>query len=237
MRALFIDSATETFSASLISDESIVGEFSLQRPRGQLIHLLPSIIRLFQTSGIHPESLDAIAVTNGPGSFTGVRLGIITAKTVAQVLEKPVIGLNTLDAMAMNINRPDCTAGALLDARRGEIFAAFYRYEASKRVNMMGYGAYKPDRLIESLREMKGPVILTGNGLGRYGEFILTELGSGVELLPSAYWYPRASGVMPLIMEAFQRGAMQKYYELEAFYMREAEAEESLRNKTSGEKR
>jgi tRNA threonylcarbamoyladenosine biosynthesis protein TsaB len=236
MDILFIDSATEAFSTALISGSAIAGEFFFQRPRGQLKHLLPSVLRVLDTCGIPAKSVDALAVTCGPGSFTGVRLGIITARTIAQILEKPVICLNTLDVIAMNITSRGIMAGALLDARRGEIFAAFYRNRENGQEKVLDYGAYKPEDFIACLHGIEGPVVLTGNGLARYQEIISSELGPRVEFLRAPYWYPRAAGAIPLIENAFRQGSLRKYYELQAFYMRETDAEESLKRKASGDK-
>jgi tRNA threonylcarbamoyladenosine biosynthesis protein TsaB len=205
----------------LIRDEKIAGEFAYERPRGQLVHLLPSILELFEITGVDRTMLDLVAVTTGPGSFTGLRLGIATAKTIAQILSIPIVGINTLDAISMNGAHLTAMICVAQDARKGELFCAFYKPCGQ---NTSGYLTLTPDRLIERLREDAQPCYITGNGIIHYGAKIAGELDGGIRFLPSWYWYPRPCGMLPLIQETCESGRLRKYFELETFYLRPPDA-------------
>jgi len=221
MIILTIDSSTDLFSASIIRDESVAGEFSYERPRCQLIHLLPSILELIRISGTARESLNLVAVTSGPGSFTGLRLGLSTAKTIAQILNIPVVGLNTLDTISRNASHLTGTICVAQDARKGELFCAFYGHEGH---NISGHLTLTPDDLIERLRHAGDCSYLTGNGIKHYGERISHEMDAPPCFLPPWFWYPRPGGMLPLIREACESGRLLKYFELEAFYQRAPDA-------------
>lgn len=229
MIALALDCSTDTFGASISEDGALIGEFRYQRPRSQLMHIFPEILQMMRVSGVGLRKINLIGVTTGPGSFTGVRLGIITARTIAQILGIPVASINTLDAIAGNIqpwgNKIICV---LLDARRNEIFASFYSDRGGVRTNISGYRAYTIESLIEYILRLDGDLIATGNALLRYGQHLRDIPGGRLKLLPRACWYPGGGGMHPLILVAYESGKTRMYHEISAFYMRKSDAEEKL---------
>ena len=232
MIILALDSSTDTFSAFLTKDGAVVGEFCYQRPRGQLIHLLPSILEMMRITGISPLEVELTGVTTGPGSFTGLRLGIITATTIAQLLNCSIVPVNTLDAIAMNVSPSHRTICSMLDARRNEIFAAFYTHEKGRLHRITGYLTFTLKSLTAYLEQEKGDFTLTGNALSRYGSR-LQELGSKVHVLSSPFWYPGATGMYTLITDSYREGHAASFYDIKPFYMRKSDAEEKLeKNRT-----
>jgi tRNA threonylcarbamoyladenosine biosynthesis protein TsaB len=221
MNILTIDSSTDLFGASLIRDDMIVGECAFQRPKGQLVNLLPQIMGLFETTGIEKRAIDLIAVTSGPGSFTGLRLGAATARTLAQLLNVRIAALNTLDCISRNLALLRERLCVAQDARKGELFCSFY--EPGGR-NRSGYLTLRPEQLIEHFGSEHSPCVVTGNGLISYGKMIQAEPGLELYLLPSWYWYPHPQGMLTLIREACEEGRLLHFYELETFYLRPPDA-------------
>lgn len=220
---LTIDSATDNFSVGLVREGAETAEIFCRKPRTQLMNMAPSLNFMYSMYGISFRDTELIAVTSGPGSFTGLRLALTTAKTIAQTEGIPVCGVNTIDAVAAGLPPSSQTAAVILDARRGELFTAFYRLQPFQRLG--GYRAVTPEVFIREAPE--GEMLITGNGLERYGSMMEKHLPEA-RLLPRAFWYPRACGIAALAQNI---GGTADYESLEPFYMRKAEAEETWERK------
>jgi tRNA threonylcarbamoyladenosine biosynthesis protein TsaB len=233
MNILLIDSATEAFSVSIAKDDRLIADSFLEMPRGHLVNLVPSMDRLLTALNMSFSDIAAIAVTNGPGSFTGVRLGVMTARTVAQLCDIPVYPLNTLDVIAMNCLCCEGTICAMLDARKGEIFSALYRREGCSLRKLSDYRVHSPEGLVEDLAAREGPVTATGNALARYGALIAGASAEKVMAMPSSYWYPRGGSLLRAALDSLSAGKGMSYHEVTAFYMRDSEAEETRRGRSA----
>lgn len=127
MRILAIDTACNLARVALTKDGVLLKEITVDDKRRHSVKLLPAIETLLRDCGVTPKDLDLIAVTKGPGSFTGLRIGVVTAKTMAYALHIPLVGVNTLDAIAASFAEEEGIVCPLIDARNTRAYGAFYR--------------------------------------------------------------------------------------------------------------
>lgn len=206
-----LDCTGETFSVGLVRDGQVLAESGGLSPRSHLKLLLPALVDCAARADVSLRGLQAVAVTTGPGSFTGLRLGIVTARTMAQVLGCPVVPVPTLEALALNAPSAPCVWAAL-DARRGEVFAASFAVAGGEARRLSPDRAYTPSALAA---EAAGAVVV-GSAAARYA----SEL-AGCELLPPVYAQIRGSVVALL----GARGQAVPVFDLAPAYMREAEVQ------------
>jgi tRNA threonylcarbamoyladenosine biosynthesis protein TsaB len=207
MNLLAIETSTLTGSVALLRDEAVVGEITLSVSVQHSERLMPAIDQLLRDAGTKPADIDLYAVATGPGSFTGLRIGIAAAQGLALARGKPVVGVSTLEALALNgIFFPGLIV-PLLDAFRGEVYRGLYRRTAE------GLGAIGDDRavglapLIDELRKQDGAALLLGNGVELYGKKIEEELGiEKISIAPPPLRNPRASNVAFLALQKWKSG-------------------------------
>jgi tRNA threonylcarbamoyladenosine biosynthesis protein TsaB len=173
------------------------------------------------------DSLDGIAVSLGPGSFTGLRVGLSTAKGICLGRGIPLVGVPTLDSMAQSIGYWDGLIVPARDARRGEIYFSIYRSEDYSVRRVTDYLAMPPDKVIEAIENMadKQPVLVTGDALVRYGDAISSGLSSRVALAPEAQWIARPGIVATIGLSLLEAGKTADIDTLEPMYVRPSEAE------------
>lgn len=224
MKVLGIETATPVGSVALIDDEEIICEYTYQGNLDHSAWLMPAIDRLLKDSGLSCQNLEGIAVSSGPGSFTGLRIGISTVKGLAQGLKIPVVGISTLDSLACNLPWTDKIICPVLDARKKEIYTALYR--GSQRLT--DYLVIPPQQITEFISQ---PTIFLGNGLKLYQELIkesLKEVTPPVEVTPlvdvyfapPSLWLPKASNLALLGLKALKAGKQEDINSFTPFYLR-----------------
>ncbi|HHP50959.1 MAG TPA: tRNA (adenosine(37)-N6)-threonylcarbamoyltransferase complex dimerization subunit type 1 TsaB [Moorella mulderi] len=224
MLVLGIDSATSVLSAALMEGENLRGEISVQGDKERASDLLSLIDQLLQKTGTDFSQVEGIAVSLGPGSFTGLRIGLATAKGLAHAGGKPLVGVPTLDALAWNawgINGIICP---VLYARRQEIYSALYRWQEGKLCLLAPYQALHPSSLLVLLDSYREPVYLLGDGVRPFGEW-WRQLGSRVYFLPSTHFFPRAGVIAFLGGKRLQMGEVDDLFRLKPIYLRPAPGE------------
>jgi tRNA threonylcarbamoyladenosine biosynthesis protein TsaB len=176
MYVLGIDTSTPCGSVGLANDAEAISEYLLNVPVTHSERLLSAIHFVLKEAGCAMETLDGWAVSLGPGSFTGLRIGVSTVKGLAFATGKPVVGVPTLDGLAAQISPTPYLICPILDARKKEVYTAFYRYnQKDLLVRLSDYHAIRPDLLI---KEVKEKTIFVGNGASMYGEILRTALPS-----------------------------------------------------------
>lgn len=221
MLVLGIETATTACSVA-VGDEGGVVASALATRRRHDEYLMPAIDFLFREAGFPREQLGGIAVDLGPGLFTGMRVGIATAKTLAQAMSLPIVGLPSLDVLAHAARLSPRLICAAVDARRGEVFSAFYRAVPGGAERTSDVQVLAPDGLAVEIRARGADVLLVGDGALRYREALE---GERVEFAPASVAHPSASALVELAVPRFLRGATDALQTLAPLYVRRSDAE------------
>jgi tRNA threonylcarbamoyladenosine biosynthesis protein TsaB len=219
---LGMDTSTSCGTVALVSEKGLIAEYSLNLSRTHSQRLLPGIEKILKDTGMRLDQIDGIAVTVGPGSFTGLRIGLSTAKALALATRNPLVGIPSLDVLAENVPYCSLTLCPVLDARRGELFAAFYRWKQEGSLERFtDYLSIQPDMLLERIEE---PVLFVGDGALHY-EDKLRDKGPLVSIAPAELHYPRASVLCRLAMVQREKEGGVHPRDLKALYVRASDAE------------
>ena len=189
MRILALETATLAGSVALLDGSRVVGESLLDIALTHSERLMAMVDRLLKDCGWSVSALDGLAVSIGPGSFTGLRIGIATAKGLALALGLPVAAVPTLDALAWNLPFAGTPVCPLLDARKGEVYLALYRWNTDRMERRSEYLALSPRAAAEGLIP---PVIVVGDGVAACRPF-LAALGAGLHVAPATAGTPSAA--------------------------------------------
>lgn len=217
---LALESATAAVSVALLRGHDLLDEISADEGPAAAT-LLPAIDALLERAGVAVADLEAFAISIGPGSFTSLRVGIATLKGLAFASDAPVLAVSTLAALACAAGPTDRLVVPLLDARRGELYAAGYSARAGWET-VVPEGVYTPEALAARLTT---PCVLVGEGVALCGDAIAARLGGDVERLPPPEGNARARYVGALGVEQLERGAWVSAAQVAPHYLRRAEAE------------
>ena len=222
MLVLALDTATQAGGAALAEDGKLIGEVMLSSDVTHSRRLLGVVEFLLQGAGRGKKDLDGIAVTMGPGYFTGLRIGLATAQGLALGLDLPVAAISTLRLLAACLPRPGVNIWAVMDARRRLVYAAPFKWEGGGGGGLKRLAedaAMTPQRLHE---EIKGPALLLGDGARAYAD----ELADPErELAPDWTALPRPGLLALLGLERIQAGQGLKPEEVKPRYCRPSDAE------------
>ncbi|TNI26676.1 tRNA (adenosine(37)-N6)-threonylcarbamoyltransferase complex dimerization subunit type 1 TsaB [Aeromonas veronii] len=219
MKILAVDTATEACSAALLVGDKLFSRWE-EAPRDHTRKILPMVQAVLEDAGISLSDLDAIAFGRGPGSFTGVRIGISVAQGLAFGAGVPLIGISTLAAMAQGAYRLDGAQQVLtaIDARMNEVY--FGRYELiDGRMQLVGDEVVsEPVALVDVRGKLAGPVTCVGTGFETYGE---TLSGLADELAVSQVRFPAAEDMLPLARAAWLAGEAVPVEQATPVYLRD----------------
>lgn len=223
MLILGIESATDLVGCAIGGHEGVLALHEQTRGRRHAETLAPAIEFTCAQAGIGLDELGAIAVDVGPGLFTGLRVGLATAKAMAHALRVPVIGISSLDLLALPLRHADRVIAAVVDARRGELFYAFYRQVPGgvQRTSEPIVGS--PDDLVADLLASGDEVLAVGDGALRYRDAL--REARHVEVADQWLAHPSAA---PLVQLAHARALREEWvnpWEVEAVYLRRPDAE------------
>lgn len=205
---------------AICEDSSILEEKSFDKGMRHGKALVSSMEDMFKSSGVEPDDIGLIAVSNGPGSYTGLRVGVACAKSIAYTLGKPLVAVSTLDVLAENAPASETTVCPVLDARREQVYACIYKRSGVLWQRTSELMVIYPRKLVELLPR---PLLIFGDGAVRYREVFAVD---GVTFGGGEMGMARASAVARLGRAAFERGEVIDPYRLQPLYMRVPEAEE-----------
>lgn len=221
---LALETATMCGSVALVAENSCLAEFSLQTGETHSRRLLAGIDRVLQETGTDWPEVDAVAVSLGPGSFTGLRIGLATAKGLAMAGGVKLIGVGTLDGLAAQLH----AAGKILicpvlDARKKEVYCCFYRCDNLGTPRRLGeYQVISPEALCAMIDE---PVVLLGDGAAVYAELFREKLADLLHIPPANAYFPRAATIGLLALDKWQKNEFLDPAGVEPIYIRPSEAE------------
>ncbi len=202
--------------------------------------LMPLLDQMLTESGIEREQLGAVAAAAGPGSFTGLRIGISTARALAQALKIPALPVCTLEALAEAVPTPGALICPLLDARRNQAYTALYKRSAEppfKLETLIAPAALALDELIDSLSGFDQPIIFLGEGLQTYAPALAEKLPANRAVLaPAPFRLCKASLVALCGLRQLQENPQAGYLEMMPHYLRRPEAERLADERLGGSK-
>jgi tRNA threonylcarbamoyladenosine biosynthesis protein TsaB len=223
MKILAIDTSTRVGSIAVVEGALLKAQHILNISATHNQRLLPGIERILTDAGWSLDDLDGFAVSLGPGSFTGLRIGLSIVKGLAWATGKPLVGVPTLDALAANVSFVPHKVCPILDARKGEIYTALYRQGDEKiPQRLTAYMAIKPEELVALISET---TVLVGDGLLSYGDYLKRELGNRLVLAPPHLSVIYASSVAWLGWHRLQSGEHEDVCSCTPLYVRPSEAE------------
>lgn len=222
MKILAVDTATRSCSVAIVDDGMACAELTTVNSQTHTKHLMPMIDTVCDMSGLKIADMDGFAVTIGPGSFTGLRIGISTVKGLAWSLNKPVVGISSLDALAWQCIPAPYPVCAMLDARKQEVYYGRYRFQD---------GEFKKDRSeqviapAEAINDIREPCLFIGNGANLYKEEIQEKLGELAHFAGGNQDIIRASSVAGLSFKRFVDHQTDDVASLVPHYIRKSDAE------------
>jgi tRNA threonylcarbamoyladenosine biosynthesis protein TsaB len=222
LRALGIETATSIASVAIVAADQIVAERALPMSGSHARTLLPLIDAALAAADLELRDLDLLAVSIGPGSFTGLRIGLSVAKGLALATGLPIVGVPTLAAYARHASPRAGLLCPVLDARKGEVYAAAFRGDAGDPNCVLAPVAIAPQRLAAALRV---PCTLIGDGVDAYVELWRRELGPAAELIPFATLPPSGATVAQLGLRRAATAGTDDLAHLEPSYCRPSQAE------------
>ena len=224
MLVLAIETSTPQTAVALGNEQGIIAATVLTMGRAGDEVVMPAITHLLEWSDISLSSVSGVAVGLGPGLFTGMRVGIAAAKTLAQLLQVPIAGLTSLDVVAFSVRYSRRLICAVVDAKRGEVFHAFYLPVPGGIARQSNFEVASPEALRAELEARPEDILLVGNGALVYRRQ-LQEAGNHVDFASAAYAFPAATALVELAIPRFQREEFDRLYELKPFYVRKTDAE------------
>ncbi len=222
MNVLAIDSSGLAASAALVSDDKVLGEFFLNCKMTHSVTLMPMVENMLEMIDFDKDNIDVLAITSGPGSFTGLRIGMACIKGLAKALGKPVAPVPTLDVVAFNGILSDKLIVPVMDARRDRVYYSIYTSDGKSLERLCDYGCEPIEEVVGQVRKISGEAVFFGDGAEVYRKEIEN---AGFEISPISSRLQRASGAGLMAMEMAKEGRLVSGSEAELIYLRKPQAE------------
>lgn len=235
MRILAIESSAVTASVAILTDDVLTAEYTINYKKTHSQTLLPMIDEICKMTETEPESFDLIAVSIGPGSFTGLRIGAATGKGMALALGKEMAAVPTLEAMAYNVYGSDRIICPVMDAKRQHLYVGIYEFDRTgvlrtiREQSLLSY-----DELCSVLNGLGRSVIFLGDGIYAAGNAFKEELICEYEIAPAHICTQRAGSVAMAAKAMYERGEVVSAAELRPDYLRPSQAEREMSDKLKG---
>jgi tRNA threonylcarbamoyladenosine biosynthesis protein TsaB len=222
MLVLGVETSTMQGGVALVGPQGLLSEYTLNVAATHSERLLPAIDQMLRDAGLTLARVEGLAVSIGPGSFTGLRIGLSTVKGLAYATGLPLVGVPTLEALAWSVPFAGPPVCPVLDARRQEVYAALFRFTGRRLERLMEDTALTPEALCERIQ---APTLFLGDALGAYGELFAERLGDRLILPPVSSRGARPACVAELGRERLLRGERDQASSLVPRYLRPSEAE------------
>ncbi|MDE0315097.1 MAG: tRNA (adenosine(37)-N6)-threonylcarbamoyltransferase complex dimerization subunit type 1 TsaB [Candidatus Poribacteria bacterium] len=235
MKILGIDTSTPIGSVALIDDDYIVAEHTLNIVQAHSSRLMPAIDTVLKWGEVTPDALDGCAVGIGPGSFTGIRIGVATVKSLCYAVDKPIVGVSTLEAIAYNLRWTDGFVCPILDARRSEIYGSVF-HGGTEWQRLTDDLCLPVDAFLDELDNHISPdsiITFVGDGLASYGDAVrerFDKIESGLQTPPTSesvvhfadtiFNVPRGATIAKLGAQRLKQGDSDSYWTLVPNYVR-----------------
>ncbi|QIB27470.1 tRNA (adenosine(37)-N6)-threonylcarbamoyltransferase complex dimerization subunit type 1 TsaB [Caloranaerobacter azorensis] len=231
MKVLAVDTSSIVATCAILDEDRLISEYILNNKRTHSQKIMPIIKEILESSELKPEDIDVFAVSIGPGSFTGLRIGVATIKSLAHALGKSVIGIPTLDALAFNLPYSEGIIVPMMDARRDRVFTGIYKWENGSLCVIQKPDVMELDELMNILKERDESIIVNGDGTLVYRQKIIEALGDRVFFAPKSANMARASSVAELALSRAKEGKFENFFDLVPDYLRKSQAQREYEEK------
>ncbi|MCF0133691.1 MAG: tRNA (adenosine(37)-N6)-threonylcarbamoyltransferase complex dimerization subunit type 1 TsaB, partial [Blautia sp.] len=235
MKILALDSSGIVASAALLENDDLLAEYTVNYKKTHSQTLLPMVDELAKMTELDMDSIDAIAVAAGPGSFTGLRIGSATAKGLGLALNRPVVSVPTLEALAYNLFDVRGIVCPIMDARRRQTYTGIYRYEEHRLITVEDQMAVSVETLLEKLNSIGEPVTFLGDGVPVFEQIIREKLTVPYAFAPAHMNKQKASAVGALGMLYYNEGKYESAADHRPDYLRASQAEREREEKVKQE--
>lgn len=221
MNILAIDTSNHVLGVAILKNEQVIGEIATNLTKNHSTRLMPAIDALMKEVGMKTEDLDQIAVAKGPGSYTGVRIGLTTAKTLAWVLNIPIVGVSSLEILAYQGSFFEGYICPFFDARRGLVYSGLYKWKNNQLIPVYEDKNILMEAVLEKLKSEKERILFLSPEIDKFRQDILEQLGDKA-VIPEGIFHiakPSHLGLASLRYDAAET------HELIPSYLRLAEAE------------
>jgi len=234
MRALAVDTSTATAGIAVADENGLLAEFLLKDKKTHSQKLVPMMKEVLESLKLDLSDIDVFAAVTGPGSFTGLRIGVTTIKTTAYALKKPVVGIPSLDALANAAVVPDGTLVCpIMDARNNQVYTALYKPQNGLMANLSGYMGLHISELVKQIgKKYAGAnVMFAGDGVLLHRDFLKIELKERCSFMPPFTYQMMAAPAAQLAIVLHSRGESTDCNGLMPFYLRPSQAEREYERK------
>ncbi|MGA1825610.1 MAG: tRNA (adenosine(37)-N6)-threonylcarbamoyltransferase complex dimerization subunit type 1 TsaB [bacterium] len=226
MLLLAIDTSTWAGSVAIFSDqEGIIAEYTLVNTMTHSERLIVSIDLMLKQAHIKLNDIDVLAATVGPGSFTGLRIGVSTIKGLGYARQKKIACVSTLEVLARALPFTTDIICPVMDAKKKEVFTCLYKWEEGVLSSLIPESSMKPAALVLKIKEKNLRTLFIGNGLDLYGALIQDELQDLAIIAPAEYMHPRAALVASIACEHAKMGKLFNPADVVPRYLRASDAE------------
>lgn len=231
MKILSLDSATECASCAVLDDDKLLGEINFNYKKQHSVILMEMIDNLLKNVKLDVKSLDGFVVSKGPGSFTGLRIGMAIAKGLSQGSRKPFVSVSSLDALAYNLAYTDGLVCPILDALRNNVYTALYCFEGETLKRISDYMVISIDELIDIVSAKNMPVTFIGDAISKFKDKLSLELKKS-KFSPTHINLVRASSLGQIGLNLLKEGKEDDLYNSAPIYIRKSQAEREYEKKT-----
>lgn len=231
MKILALESSGLVASVAVMEDQKIIGEFTTNFKKTHSQTLLPMLDELIKTLDMELSDIDAIAVSKGPGSFTGLRIGSATAKGLGLALNKPLIPVPTVDALAYNLCGTAHLICPMMDARRQQVYTGLYAFENGHFKVILPQRAVPVEEIIDEINQRGRSVIFLGDGVPVYKTLIESSVQTEYQFAPAHLAYQRAGALGALAQIYYSEGKIESASAHRPDYLRVSQAERELMEK------
>ncbi len=231
MKILSIESSGQVASVAIASEDKILGEYSINHKKTHSETLLPMVDEVVRMTETKLEEIDAIAISKGPGSFTGLRIGSATAKGLGLALDKPIIPVPTVDGLAYNLWGNQSLICPLMDARRRQVYTGIYHFEGDTFVVDEAQKLCLIEEIVESINQKGKPAVFLGDASVLHREFIEEHATVPVSFAPADRREQSAASIALLGKVLYEQGIFESAAAHKPDYLRASQAERELGNK------
>ena len=230
MKILGIETSSVVASVAITNDNILLGETTINHPKKHSQKLMPIIKNLFSSLNMNINDIDLIAVSNGPGSFTGIRIGLTTAKALAHMSEIPIVTISTLDSLAVNNIKNVSHIVSIIDARRKNVFVKNYTIGNNTIISSSEPSMIIIDDYLEEINNLQGEVLLVGSGVTENISYILDNKNDNIKIASANDNFPIAKTLCTIAYE-MPIDKYKRYDDVKANYLRKSQAEMTLKKK------